>query len=388
MKELMIRDEVLFWGAAVLLVFFAFVMMPAHERFRDAQGREVDVSPNAPPKPEWLKPINERTGKREGFWGLFSSFFTPTREKMTGGTSSACPTNGEGMTIVNPTTNESKRYYTESECLGMAGVSGWSSEAQGDLASLSMEKYCGLGTCYSRTGNIGLGEKIFQKCNLTSAPSALAAEAGAGCITHDQKLNTRFSQPPLSGITAQQSTTPPQFNTDSTLGSTSGTSGMERTVTQGDLREAQVRFIQTLIGNEPDQATKLALSQGLSTLQQVVKGAPVSLTNVPLGTADKQIYTALTNVPGTYRYSQFAFAFQAAGGTNPSPENIVNMLQNIPSNFNPSTAPRSTVSNVSQMSQSSALTPPDLYGPGPNVLRSALQSCTCASQTSGCPTHG
>jgi len=274
--EEMIRDEVIFWGAALLLLFFAFVLMPAHERFKDAQGREVDVDPNAPPKPEALKPINERTGKREeGFWNFFSW-------------------NREGLD--NP--------------------------------------------------------------------------------------------PPLSGITAQQSGTPPQFTTDSTLGSTTGTTGMEPTMTQGDLQSAQVRFIQTLIGNEPDQATKQALSNGLATLQTIVKGSPVSVTNVPLGSADKDIYTSLTNVPGTYKYSQFAFAFQSAGGTNASPENIVNMVQSIPSNFNPSAAPRPTVSNVSQMSQMNALTPPDLYGPGPNVLRSALQSCTCASQTSGCPKHG
>ena len=273
MKE-MIRDEVIFWGAAILLVFFAFVLMPAHERFIDVRGREVDVDPNAPPKPEWLKPINERTGKRESFWSIF----------------------------------------------------GWGREG--------------------------------------------------------------LENPPLSGITAQQSTTPPQFNTDSTLGSTTGTTGMERTLTRGDLQETQIRFIQTLIGNEPDQATKLGLSAGLATLQDLARSTSTALNNVPIGSADKDVYTALTNVPSSYTYKQFAYAFQLAGGTNASSENIVKMVQSIPSNFNPVVTPRPTVSNVTQMSQSSALAPPDLYGPGPNVLRSALQSCSCASQTSGCPKHG
>jgi hypothetical protein len=59
----MIRHNALLWGSIILLVLFAFAVMPAHEYFKDAQGRETDVSPNAPPTPEWLKPINARTGK-------------------------------------------------------------------------------------------------------------------------------------------------------------------------------------------------------------------------------------------------------------------------------------------------------------------------------------
>jgi hypothetical protein len=270
----MIRDEVIFWGAAILLVFFAFVLMPAHERFKDAQGRDVDVDPNAPPKPEWLKSTNPRTGKIEGFW----EFFSPSREKMT--------------------------------------------------------------------------------------------------------------DAPLSGVTAQQSSTPPQFTTDSTLGSTTGTTGMEPTLTQGDLQEARVRFVQTLISNEPDQATKLSLMSGLASLQQLLKGAPSSVTNVPLGSGEITTYNNLTNIPSTYKYLQFAFAYEIAGGTTPSPENIVKMLNSIPSRFRAVVAPRPTRSNTSQMSTMSVPIPPDLYGPGPNVLRSALKSCSCASSmSSGCPIH-
>jgi hypothetical protein len=259
----MIRDQVLVWGAAVLLLFFAFVLMPVHERFRDAQGRETDVSPDAPPKPDWLKAVDERTGKREA-----------------------------------------------------------------------------------------------------------------------------MSNPPLSGVTAQQSGTPPQFNTDSTLGSTTGTTGMEPTLTQGDLQESQIRFIQTLIGNEADQATKLGLAEGLATLRELARSTSTSANNIPLGSADKRVYESLIGVPSSYTYKQFEYAYRVAGGVNASSSNIVKMLQSIPSNFNPTATPRRTVSNVSQMSQMEALAPPDLYGPGPNVHRSALQGCTCASQTSGCQTHG
>jgi hypothetical protein len=301
----MIRDEVIFWGAAILLVFFAFVLMPVHERFKDAQGRETDVSPDAPPKPEALKPINARTGKIEGFWGSITSFFTPSREKMT----------------------------------------------RSKVAAQDFQSYL----------------------NTTAS--------------NETSPNTSNMQPPLSGVTALQSDTPPQFNTDSTLGSTMGTTGMERILTRGDLIEAQARFIQTLIGNEPDQATKLGLAEGVATLQELARSTSTSANNVPLGSADKQVYNSLIGVPSSYTYKQFEYAYRIAGGVSASPTNIVKMVQSIPSNFNPVITPRPTVSNVLQISQMDALVPPDLYGPGPNVLRSALQSCSCASQTSGCPKH-
>lgn len=301
----MIRDDVIFWVSAVLLVLFAFVLMPANEYFKDAQGREVDVDPNAPPKPEWLKPINERTGKRESFWSMM----------------------------------------------------GWGQEG-------------------FRTAG---GQEVDVSPDAPSTPQWLTP-------TSSRSIGATAS--PLSGVTALQSDTPPQYNTDSTLGSTTGTTGMERTLTRGDLQEAQVRFIQTLIGNEPDQATKRALSEGLASIQEIVRGSPTSVSNVPIGTTDKNVLAGLTNIPPSYTYRQFAYAFQSAGGVNSSPRNIVNMVQSIPSGFNPATAPRPTISTASQMSQMEDLTPPDLYGPGPNVLRSALQSCSCGgSQTSSCPIH-
>lgn len=60
-----IRRETLLWASVALLLFFAFVLMPVHERFKDSGGRETDVSPDAPSTPEWLKPIDERTGKKK-----------------------------------------------------------------------------------------------------------------------------------------------------------------------------------------------------------------------------------------------------------------------------------------------------------------------------------
>ena len=162
---------------------------------------------------------------------------------------------------------------------------------------------------------------------------------------------------------------------------------MEKTLTQGDLQEAQVRFIQTLIGNEPDQATKRGLANGVAVLQQLARSAPTSVTNVPIGSFEKAVYNSLTGAPSNYTYKQFAMAYQSAGGVNASSQNIVKMVQSIPVGINMTAPPPQVVTNVSQMSEMGALTPPDLYGPGPNVLRSALKSCSCGSQTSGCPIH-
>jgi hypothetical protein len=42
------------WAAIFLVVIFAFILIPTHERFTDAQGRYTDVSPNAPARPSWM----------------------------------------------------------------------------------------------------------------------------------------------------------------------------------------------------------------------------------------------------------------------------------------------------------------------------------------------
>lgn len=78
----MIRTDVILWVSVLLVILFAFVLLPIHERFTDAKGRQTDVSPDAPAKPEWLKPISESGGKKEGFW----NFPTWKRESMTNGT--------------------------------------------------------------------------------------------------------------------------------------------------------------------------------------------------------------------------------------------------------------------------------------------------------------
>lgn len=82
----MIRDPVLLWGTVALLVLLAFILLPSYERFKDASGKEVDVDPNAPPVPDWLLPIDERTGQKgtsifhETYKNIFGSP-EPTPEK-------------------------------------------------------------------------------------------------------------------------------------------------------------------------------------------------------------------------------------------------------------------------------------------------------------------
>ena len=56
----MIRDYVLAWASILLVAMLAFILMPSYERFKDEEGREVDVDPNAPPMPEWLKSKDPR----------------------------------------------------------------------------------------------------------------------------------------------------------------------------------------------------------------------------------------------------------------------------------------------------------------------------------------
>ena len=376
----MIRDEVIFWGAAILLVFFAFVLMPAHERFKDAQGREVDVSPDAPPKPEWLKPINERTGKREGFWSSITSFFSPSREKMTNSTLTMDDVNKAKLAFLHKLalneTDPTLKTYLGSFVDGGGPID--NTPVNNIVFFSSYKLYT---SSYTSLQEIAAAAHTNKPTTDPSHVMSFLTNAGLTIFGNTSQA------PPLSGVTAQQSSTPPQFNTDSTLGSTTGTTGMERTLTKGDLQEAQIRFIQTLLGNEPDQATKLALAEGIETLQDLARSTSTSANNIPLGSADKQVYNSLIGVPSSYTYKQFEYAYRIAGGVSASPRNIVKMLQSIPSNFNPVISPRPAVSNVLQISQMDALAPPDLYGPGPNVLLSALKSCSCASQTSGCPKH-
>jgi hypothetical protein len=58
----MIRDNVLLYSTVGLVVILAFILLPTFERFKDAEGRDTDVSIDAPPLPEELIPIDERTG--------------------------------------------------------------------------------------------------------------------------------------------------------------------------------------------------------------------------------------------------------------------------------------------------------------------------------------
>jgi hypothetical protein len=58
----MIRDNVLLYSSVGLVVALAFILLPTYERFKDAEGRDTDVDPNAPAVPAGLIPIDERTG--------------------------------------------------------------------------------------------------------------------------------------------------------------------------------------------------------------------------------------------------------------------------------------------------------------------------------------
>jgi len=215
----MIRDEVIFWGATILLVIFAFVLMPAHERFKDAQGRETDVSPDAPPKPEGLKPINERTGQREGFWGSITSFFSPSREKMTGGTPTLKDYSDAMRTFLMTLANNETDPALKSSLV--------SARAEIPTNNMTMALSPEMMPTYKLfTSQYTSLQQIATASNLPK-PTATAREYSPRC---HKNIVSRFTEhceqfgcdTPLSGVTAQQSSTPPQFNTDSTLGATDG----------------------------------------------------------------------------------------------------------------------------------------------------------------------
>lgn len=63
----MIHPDVLSVASVVVLFILAFFLLPAYEHFKDAKGRETDVSPDAPPKPKELRQFNARTNKYETF---------------------------------------------------------------------------------------------------------------------------------------------------------------------------------------------------------------------------------------------------------------------------------------------------------------------------------
>jgi hypothetical protein len=56
----MIRRNAILWGSILLIVLFAFAVMPAHEYFIDSTGKVVDVDPNAPPMPALLKSVKTK----------------------------------------------------------------------------------------------------------------------------------------------------------------------------------------------------------------------------------------------------------------------------------------------------------------------------------------
>lgn len=60
----MIRDNVLLYSTVGLVVALAFILLPTYERFKNADGNDVDIDPNAPAVPAELIPIDERTGKK------------------------------------------------------------------------------------------------------------------------------------------------------------------------------------------------------------------------------------------------------------------------------------------------------------------------------------
>jgi len=59
----MLSTNAITTGGVIFLILLGLVLIPAYEHFKDGQGRETDT----PPKPDWLKATNPRTGVKEKF---------------------------------------------------------------------------------------------------------------------------------------------------------------------------------------------------------------------------------------------------------------------------------------------------------------------------------
>jgi hypothetical protein len=200
----MIRTEVIAWTTILLITFFALILMPAHERFVDAEGREVDVSPNAPPKPEWLKSTSGSTGKKESFWNFFSA---TRREHLTGGTGSppasnlsllpspttAAPRIISTLGVGDPSLSGMNAGYTSgirppsgSPWAGLQGLTEMASEVTDPAFRAQTHPNPPLGNLSPVEPDIGLfgpGPNVLRK-NLVACTCASQA---AGCSVHPRQ---------------------------------------------------------------------------------------------------------------------------------------------------------------------------------------------------------
>lgn len=346
----MIRSEVMAWAAILLIIVFAFVLIPVHEQFVDAQGRYTDVSPNAPARPSWM------SGPTTG--SLVSASGVRPVDTSTAYSRTAPPVTVLGA----PTSNMA------SAPVGVgAGTGGGASSVLWELADSTAGKF------------------IDWRAYLDSMTK----------ISPKLEACTRGAPPPPTGPTPAQK-------------ACFANAGMYFSLEEAQTACASDSACKAVVGGAPGPVTSYTKFNGdakIVTLD-LTPGA------VPPGIVGTKAYIKKSGAGGSSNISTLPSPTAAAprisstlGVGDPSLSGMnsaytsgiippsgspweglqgLTEMASVPTDpfFNAQTRPTPPLGNLRP-------TEPDmgLFGPGPTVLRKNLVGCTCASQAAGCSVH-
>lgn len=345
----MIRPEVMGWATIFLLILFAFVLLPTHERFTDAQGRYTDVSPNAPARPSWMGgPTRD-------------AIVQPGSVRPVDTSTAYSRTAPQVAALGAPMSN-----IPSAPVVGVGVGSGSSSSSTcWDLAEAAAGKF--IDTHAFIDSLIKNGPKL-QAC-MGNTPSTTVTPAQKACL---EAAGTYLSVEEAKAACASDS---------SCTAVVGGRPGPIITYSKfsGD---AKIVAFPPPDGAPPGTNVmkayvKKPCSGGSSNL--VMLPSPVSAAprvTSTLGTTDPSI----SGMNGTYNSG----IIPPSGSPWEGLRGLTTEMASVPTNpaFDAQTHPNPPLGNLRP-------TEPDmgLFGPGPYVLRKNLVACTCASQAAGCSVH-
>jgi hypothetical protein len=346
----MIRSEVMGWAAIFLIVIFAFVLIPTHERFTDAQGRYTDVSPNAPARPSWMSAPTTGSLVSAGSIRPVDTSTAYSRTAPQVASLGAPMSNIPSAPVVGAGGGVGGGSSSSSTCWGdpVDGDSGnfVSGDSYGKYMSKTM---AAVMACYG-------GSFPPQGTQPTPAQMECITKSSASYTTLDEAKTACSADASCKAVLSQlrgpNGTVYSKYNEDATIGPT------------GMRNPGMKIYVKKPCG---------ATSSNLQLLSSPTAAAP-RVTST-LGTADPSIsgmnsaYTSGVIPPTGSPWPGLQTATEmAAEVTNPA--------------FQAQRHPNPPLGTL-------APTTPDtgLFGPGPNVLRKNLVSCTCASQAAGCSVH-
>ena len=342
----MIRSEVMAWAAILLIIVFAFVLIPVHEQFVDAQGRYTDVSPNAPARPSWM------SGPTTG--SLVSASGVRPVDTSTAYSRTAPPVTRLGA----PTSNMPSAPVGVGVGTVAASSTCWADPVDGDSGNfVSAESYGNymskmmpaIMACYGGSfpppGTQPTSAQM--ECIKKVTPSYTSLDEAKAACSADASCKAVLSQQQGGGPAAYG-----KYTEDVTIGPTS-------------MRNPGIK----IYVKKPCAGG----SSNLSTLPSPTAAAPrISST---LGVGDP----SLSGMNSAYTSG----IIPPSGSPWEGLQGLTEMAS-VPTDpfFNAQTRPTPPLGNLRP-------TEPDmgLFGPGPTVLRKNLVGCTCASQASGCSVH-